>query len=100
MTCAGLSGVGKIEPFFPMQERGQSPLQGSMDRNQRSMLARLITWLIVGIVVVLAARLLFAILRLSVGLAWWLLVTVVPLILIGWLAMKLWDRYGNRRPET
>ena len=63
----------------------------------RPTVARLVTWLIVGIVVVLAARLLFAILRVSVGIAWWLLVTIVPLVLLGWLAMKLWDRWNGRR---
>lgn len=70
-----------------------------MDRNQRSMLARLITWLIVGLVVVLAARLLFAILRVGVGIAWWLFVTIVPLVLLGWLVMKIWERRQGR-PET
>ena len=70
-----------------------------MDASQRSTLARLVTWLIVGLVVVLAARLLFALVRVSFGIAWWLFVTVVPLILIGWLAMKLWDRHSGRRPE-
>ena len=68
-----------------------------MDSTQRSMLARLITWLIVGLVVVLLVRVLFALLRVSFGIASWLFITIVPLIIIGWLAMKLWDRYGNRR---
>ena len=70
-----------------------------MDRMQRSMLARLVTWLIVGVLVVLAVRLLFAVLRVSFGIAWWLFVTIVPLILIGWLAMKLWDRYRDSDRE-
>ncbi|HEX6589427.1 MAG TPA: hypothetical protein VF039_10415 [Longimicrobiales bacterium] len=68
-----------------------------MDERQRSTVARLVTWLIVGVVVVLAVRVLFALLRVSFGIAWWLFVTIVPLILIGWLAMKLWDRYHRRR---
>ena len=68
-----------------------------MDERQRSTVARLVTWLIVGVVVVLAVRLLFALLRVSFGIAWWLFLTIVPLILIGWLAMKLWDRYHRRR---
>lgn len=71
-----------------------------MDQTQRSMVARLVTWLIVGLVVVLAIRLLFAVVRVSFGIAWWLFVTIVPLIVLGWLAMKLWDRYGSgRRPS-
>ena len=70
-----------------------------MDQTQRSTLARLITWLIVGLVIVLLVRVLFAVLRVSLGIAWWLFITVVPLIIIGWLAMKLWDRYGGRRPQ-
>ena len=70
-----------------------------MDETQRSMVARLVTWLIVGLIVVLAIRLLFAVVRVSFGIAWWLFVTIVPLIVLGWLAMKLWDRYGSRRRE-
>ena len=66
-----------------------------MDRTQRSMLARLITWLIVGIIVVLIIRLLFAI----VGAAWSIFLAIVPLVIIGWLAMKLWDR-SQRRPQA
>lgn len=68
-----------------------------MDDRQRSTVARLVTWLIVGVVVVLLVRVLFALLRVSFGIAWWLFVTIVPLILIGWLAMKVWDRYHRRR---
>ena len=64
-----------------------------MDRTQRSMLARLITWLIVGIIVVLLIRLVFAI----VGAAWSIFVAIVPLVIIGWLAMRLWDRHQRRR---
>lgn len=68
-----------------------------MDDRQRSTIARLVTWLIVGVVVVLLVRVLFALLRVSFGIAGWLFVTIVPLILIGWLAMKLWDRHNRRR---
>ena len=70
-----------------------------MDASQKSTLSRLVTWLLVGLLVVLAVRLAFALLRVSFGIAWWLFVTVVPLIVIGWLAMKLWDRHSNRRRE-
>jgi len=70
-----------------------------MDAAQRSMLSRLVTWLIVGLLVVLAVRLAFALLRVSFGIAWWLFVTVVPLIIIGWLVMKLWERRSSRRRE-
>lgn len=67
-----------------------------MNQRERSKAARLITWLIVGILVVLLVRVLFAILRVSIGIVGWLLLTVVPLILVGWLTMKLWDRYERR----
>ncbi len=70
-----------------------------MDATQRSMIARLVTWLIVGLVVVLLIRVLFALVRVSFGIAWWLFITSVPLILLGWLAMKLWDRYSSRGRE-
>jgi uncharacterized protein YacL len=67
-----------------------------MDQRERSTAARLITWLIVGVVVVLLARVLFAVLRVSLGIISWLL-TLVLLILVGWLTMKLWDRYERGR---
>jgi archaellum biogenesis protein FlaJ (TadC family) len=60
-------------------------------------MARIVTWLIVGVVAVLLLRLLFAVLRVTIGLAAFLFLTVVPLILIGWVAMKLWDRYERGR---
>lgn len=68
-----------------------------MNEAERSKLARVITWLIVGVVVLILVRLLFALLRVSVGIVGWLLFTVLPLILLGWLAMKLWDRYRRGR---
>ncbi|HUF13270.1 MAG TPA: hypothetical protein VMN78_09235 [Longimicrobiales bacterium] len=68
-----------------------------MNQVERSRLARLITWLIVGVVVLILVRLLFALLRVSVGIVGWLLFTVLPLILLGWLAMKLWDRHRRGR---
>lgn len=68
-----------------------------MDDRQRSAIARLVTWLLVGIVVVVIVRLLFGLLRVGFGIAWWLFVTVVPLILIGWIVMKLWERRSRSR---
>ena len=68
-----------------------------MDEAERSRLARIITWLIVGVVVVLLLRLLFAVLRVTIGIAGFVLLTVIPLIVLGWLAMKLWDRYERGR---
>lgn len=67
-----------------------------MDDRQRSTVARLVTWLIVGVVVVLLARLLVPLLRIGLVAVSWL-VTVAFLIAIGWLTMKLWDRYQRRR---
>lgn len=70
-----------------------------MDASQKSTLSRLLTWLIVGLLVVLGVRLAFALLRVSFGIAWWIFVTIVPLVVIGWLVMKLWDRRSGRRRE-
>lgn len=68
-----------------------------MNQTERSRLARVITWLIIGILVVLGVRLLFAVLRLTASLALFFFTAIVPLILIGWIAMKLWDRYDRGR---
>lgn len=68
-----------------------------MNQTERSRLARVITWLIIGVVVVLLVRLLFGLLRVTIGIAAFVFLTIVPLIIIGWLAMKLWDRYERGR---
>jgi archaellum biogenesis protein FlaJ (TadC family) len=68
-----------------------------MDPIERSRLARVVTWLIVGVIVVLLVRVLFALLRVTIGIAAFLFLTVVPLIVLGWIAMKLWDRYERGR---
>jgi uncharacterized membrane protein len=67
-----------------------------MDRRERITLANLITWLIVGLVIVLLGRLLLPLLRFTLGLASFL-VSVVVLIVIGWIALTLWQRYSRRR---
>lgn len=60
-----------------------------MDDRERSRIARLITYLIVGVIVVLLMRLL-------VGMASWLF-GIIALVVIGWLTVKLWDRYHRGR---
>lgn len=67
-----------------------------MNEMERSRLARIITWLIVGLVVVLLLRLAFALL----GFALSLLIPVIVLVAIGWAAMKLWGRYERDRNTT
>lgn len=68
-----------------------------MNPTEKSRLARVITWLIAGVVLVLVLKLVFSLLRITIGIAAFLFLTVVPLIVLGWLAMRLWDRYERGR---
>lgn len=67
-----------------------------MNEVERSRMARVITWLIVGLLVVLLLRLLFAVL----GFALSMLIPVLVLIAIGWAAMKMWERHDRGRDST
>jgi hypothetical protein len=69
---------------------------------RKSLLARIVTWTIIGLLAVVAFKLLTRLLAFVVGLlgvafgvAMFLLFTVGPLILLGWLAMKVWDAFAR-----
>lgn len=61
----------------------------------RPLLARIVTWLIAGLVIILVLRLAFFLLGNLIGIGMFLLFTLVPILLVGWLAMKLWNRLGT-----
>lgn len=68
-----------------------------MNEVERSRAARVVTWLIAGLVVVLLLKLVLALLRITIGLVAFVLFVAVPLIVVGWLALRIWDRLDRGR---
>lgn len=62
------------------------------------LLRRLLTWLAVALLAVAALRLAFFLLGVAWQLGVFLLFTVVPVLLVGWLAVKVF-RFFTRDPE-
>lgn len=65
----------------------------------KSLLSRVVTWTILGVLALIAIKLVFRLLGVVVGLAAFVLFTVAPLVLLGWLALKAWNAF-TRRPAT
>ena len=63
----------------------------------RPLLSRIITWLIAGLIVVLLLKLTLFLLGKVLGVGLFLALTIVPIIIVGWIAMKLWDAMS--RPD-
>ncbi len=57
-----------------------------------TLLGKLITWVIIAAVVLLALRLVFVVL----GVGLFLIFRVVPLLLIGWLLLKAWQHFNPK----
>jgi hypothetical protein len=71
----------------------------------KSLLSRIVTWTILGLLAVLAFKILLRVLGVLVGMAGmifgmvvFLLFTVGPILLLGWLGMKGWQAFT--RGET
>lgn len=69
-------------------------------RDTPSLLSRVVTWSIVGILAVLAIKLairllafLFGIMGMLFGMVAFLLFTVGPVLLVGWMAAKAWGAF-------
>lgn len=57
--------------------------------SERSMLGKIITIFIVAVVAIALLRLTFWVLSVTFGLGAWLLFTLGPILLVGWIAMKV-----------
>ncbi len=57
----------------------------------RSLLSRIVTWTIIGVLAIVALKIVFGLL----GFAAFLVFTVGPIILIGWLAVKAWQAFSQ-----
>jgi uncharacterized membrane protein YjgN (DUF898 family) len=54
---------------------------------------KIVAWIILGILAVFAFKLLIGLVSAAFGLVGFLLFTVAPLVLLGWLAMKAWRAF-------
>lgn len=70
-----------------------------------SLLGKVVTWTIVGILAVIALKIALRLIGFLVGLAGMLLgilmflvFTVGPVLLLGWLAMKAWKAFARGEP--
>ena len=70
---------------------------GSYD-GERSLLSTLISWFLVALLAIAALKLAFWVFGAALGFGAWMLFTVGPILLIGWLVIKLVRWMG--RPRT
>jgi hypothetical protein len=61
--------------------------------DNNSLLATLVKWAIIIVIAVVALKLVLGLLGIVMGLAAFLLFTVAPVVLIGWLVMKAWQAF-------
>ncbi|MBW3553637.1 MAG: hypothetical protein KY466_09005 [Gemmatimonadetes bacterium] len=71
----------------------------------RSLFGRILTWTVVGILAVIALKIAVRLIAFAVGLAgmvlgvaMFLLFTLGPIVLLGWLAMKAWKAFTREEP--
>lgn len=69
----------------------------------KSLLRRFVTWTIIGVLAVIAIRLalrligfLMGLVGMALGLVMFLLFTVGPVLLLGWLAVKAWNAFTRK----
>jgi hypothetical protein len=60
-----------------------------------SLLGRVVTWLVIGIIAIIAIKIVLGILGFVLGLAGFLFFVIAPLVVLGWLAMKAWQAFTS-----
>lgn len=61
-------------------------------------LGKLVTWFFVALLAIAALKLAFWVVGAAVGIGFWLIFTIGPILLVGWLAMKAF-RFLTRPKE-
>lgn len=71
----------------------------------RSLLGRIVTWTIIGLLALVAIKIALRLLGFLMGLAgivvgavMFLLFTVGPIVLLGWLVVKAWQAFAKEEP--
>ena len=67
--------------------------------NNGTLLGRMVTWFFVALLAIAALKLAFWVLGAAVGIGFWLIFTLGPILFVGWLVMKLL-RLGTRNGDT
>lgn len=57
--------------------------------NNGTLLGRMVTWFLVALLAIAALKLAFWVVGAAVGIGIWALFTIGPILLVGWLVMKL-----------
>lgn len=57
--------------------------------NNGTLLGRMVTWFLVALLAIAALKLAFWVVGAAVGIGIWTLFTIGPILLVGWLVMKL-----------
>ena len=83
----------------PVEEDGDN-----MSENG-SLLGKIVTWTVIGILAVIAFKIALRLIGFLMGLAgmvlgmvMFLVFTVGPIVLLGWLAMKAWKAFARQEP--
>lgn len=63
---------------------------------KKSTWKQILTWTAVGIVAVLAIKFVLGLVGAAFGLVGFLLFTVGPILLVGWLALKAWEAFSKK----
>jgi hypothetical protein len=58
-----------------------------------SLIGKLVMWTVVGVVAIVAIKIALGLLGIVLGLAGFLIFTVAPVLLLGWLAVKGWQAF-------
>lgn len=64
-------------------------------REDRSLLGKMISWFFVALLAIAALKLAFWVVGVAFGIGTWFLFSVAPLLLVGWLVLKLVRRLGE-----
>lgn len=64
---------------------------------ERSLLGKMITWFFVALLTIAALKLAFWVVGAAIGIGTWVLFTIGPILLVGWLVIKVVRWMGEPR---
>lgn len=67
-------------------------------RDDRSLLSRTLTWFFVALLAIAGLKMAFWVVGAAIGIGTWMLFTVGPVLLVGWLVLKVMRRLCEPRP--
>ena len=62
---------------------------------ERSLLSRVVTWTLLAVLAIVAIKVVLHLVGVVLGLAGFLLFTVAPVVLVGWLAIRAWKAFSR-----